>query len=149
MLNYLNICVYFPKMAPLNWGNRVVWGVWGIWGVSGGVWCYRGEMKAPNMGICTKEVIHAPTIMVVEGGKVGCKAQLFKLKSWCVLQDLVQNVFELIFTQHSCHVQLRYFIQTWSAEYFLLNHQFTLAYKVKCQLQPTSCLNWLLMIIHF
>ena len=58
------------------------------------------------MGKFTKDVMHPQYYGSRRGAEVGpckrwgeVKAWLLKLKSWCVLQDLVQNVWELIFTQ--------------------------------------------------
>ena len=57
MLNYLNKCVYLPKIVPLELGSR---DVLVIRGVHGGVWYGRGEMKAPHMGILTKKMCVPP-----------------------------------------------------------------------------------------
>ena len=61
-------------------------------------------MKAPLNGKTYQEDVHAPTIVSRKGVRVAyvgeeVKLDLFKLKGWCVLQDLVLDVWELILTQ--------------------------------------------------
>ena len=78
MLNYLNKCVYLPKMVPLKHWCRGGWDVWGIRGVQRGVWYDRGENEgSPAWEFLPMKLCMPPTV-IVGGGKAG----LFKLESW-------------------------------------------------------------------
>ena len=67
MLNYLNKCVYLPKMASLKYQNRGVCCVLDNRGVQGGAWNDRGEMKASTMWEYLPMKLCMPlTVIVVE-----------------------------------------------------------------------------------
>ena len=86
-------------MDPLKWGSRGAVGIGAMWG---GVSYGRGEVKATHMGILAKKMCVPPLWLVGRGvmAHVGdVNLGLFNLKSWCVLQDLVPDVWELIFAQ--------------------------------------------------
>ena len=84
----LNKCMYLPKMLPLKWVCRGVWGILGIRAMWGGVWYERGEREGNSTWeYLPMKLCRPPTIIVggdlahVRGGKAG----LFELESWCVL----------------------------------------------------------------
>ena len=61
MLNYINKCVYLPKMAPLKQGSLDVLGIRGVWG-----------------GVCCKgRMIREWVVWPMNGGS---KAELFELE---------------------------------------------------------------------
>ena len=97
MCSYQRLCHWNGGIGSLG-----CFGIRGVWGV---VWYEGGEnWRHLHMGILMNEVVCAHhyysrriKLAHVGGGKAG----LFELGTWCVLQNLVPYVWELIFTQVS------------------------------------------------
>ena len=82
MLNYLNKCVYLPKIVPLNWGVGEL-GCMGCLGSGGIIEIEKVLWKAPHMGQhLPNEVACAPPNLLY--GKLVGKANVRGWKS-CVI----------------------------------------------------------------
>ena len=96
------MCV-LSKDGTTEMGARE-FGVFGIRGVWGRCMVWKGwKLKAPHLGIFTSKVVHSPHYysrrVELAHLRGESKAGLFELEDWCVLQNLVPYVWELIFTQ--------------------------------------------------